>query len=162
PDRGAFPAHKKQLVEQAPHGQEIFDAARQALLDIGQYNSTYEQIARRRPNSFCHGFGIFQYDIQFCEDKPGYDPAFFRAKKWYDFSACLEHCLKELRGCADYLFPHKTSLTDEEMVYVAIGYNIGPRSVRKNGGFKQGHRDGGKYYGEYIWEYLQIAKTIAD
>src|SRR5262249_7011852 len=30
------------------------------------------------------------------------------------------------------------------------------------GGFKQGHRDGGKYYGEYIWEYLQIAKTIAD
>jgi hypothetical protein len=42
------------------------------------------------------------------------------------------------------------------MVYIAIAYNKG--SVNLGRDFKQGYFDGEKYYGEYIWEYLQLAK----
>jgi hypothetical protein len=38
------------------------------------------------------GYGIFQYDLQYVRP----DEAFFRQKKWYDFSECLQRCCKEL------------------------------------------------------------------
>ena len=47
----------------------------------------------------------------------------------------------------------------EEKVYVAIAYNRG--SVNFSRGFKQGYKDeSGKYYGEHIWSYLQLVKSI--
>jgi hypothetical protein len=39
------------------------------------------------------GYGIFQYDLQFVE----VDPDFFFQKQWYDFSACLDRVMRELR-----------------------------------------------------------------
>ena len=45
------------------------------------------------------------------------------------------------------------------MVYVAIAYNKGSVNFARK--FKQGHKDdNGKYYGEFIWEYLQHSKAI--
>ena len=40
-----------------------------------------------------NGYGIFQYDLQFVME----DESFFRLKQWYDFGACLDRCLRELR-----------------------------------------------------------------
>lgn len=39
------------------------------------------------------GYGIFQYDLQAVES----DEAFFREKKWYRFSDCLDRAVKELK-----------------------------------------------------------------
>ena len=67
----AFPRSKAELLA-APQGQAMFRIARQSLVDMAQYITGY-QGAARNPNKFCHGFGIFHYDIQFFKD----DPAFF-------------------------------------------------------------------------------------
>src|SRR5215471_17863200 len=64
PNRSAFPKNKAALVSE-PKGQEMFTIARDALESIGQYFSRYHEVAQFNPNKFCHGFGIFQYDIQF-------------------------------------------------------------------------------------------------
>ncbi len=39
------------------------------------------------------GYGIFQYDLQFVLE----DEDFFRERRWYDFDACLEKCMHELK-----------------------------------------------------------------
>ncbi|NJM37762.1 MAG: hypothetical protein HC845_07840 [Akkermansiaceae bacterium] len=39
------------------------------------------------------GYGLFQYDLQFVLE----DVDFFRERRWYDFDACLEKCLHELK-----------------------------------------------------------------
>ena len=156
PKRSAFPKNKAELLS-APRGDEMFAIAREALESIGQYFSRYHEIARFNPNKFCHGFGIFQYDIQFFRRK---NPDYFLKKRWYDFDDCLTVCLQELRTALKSTYgPHKRTLTDQEMVYVAIAYNHG--SVRLDRGFKQGYRDdSGKFYGEHVWEYLHLAKSV--
>ena len=53
----------------------------------------------------------------------------------------------------------KTSLNDEEMMYVAVAYNAG--HVNVGAGPKQGFRDGsGVYYGENFQRYLAMAHAI--
>ena len=55
----------------------------------------------------------------------------------------------------------KSTLSDEEMVYVAIAYNRGTVNFAR--GFKQGYRDEvEKHYGEHIWGYLQLARSAAE
>src|SRR2546422_10719911 len=109
PGRSEFPTSKAQLVA-APRGQEMFRIARQALVDMAQYIPAYSAVARN-PNKFCHGFGIFQYDLQFFRD----DPDYFLQKRWTDFGACAQKCVSELRaalkrqGWAD-----KTTLIDTD------------------------------------------------
>jgi hypothetical protein len=45
------------------------------------------------------------------------------------------------------------------MVFTAIAYNAG--RVNTEGSFKQGFKsDDGRYYGENIWRYLQLAKIL--
>ena len=68
--------------------------------------------------------------------------------------------MQELKDALKIAYPSgKSTLTDEEMVYVAIAYN--KVSVNFSRKFKQRHKDDtGKYYGEYIWDYLQLSKTI--
>lgn len=153
PDRKAFPVDKVAL-EAKPKGKEMFQIARQALEDIALYNNDFK-IAARNPDRFCRGFGIFQYDLQFFLSNPDY----FLEKQWYEFDECLARCVEELKSKLIRIYGRdKTDLTDKEMVYVAIAYNKG--NVDFSGGFKQGHKDrSGKYYGEYIWEYLQLAKA---
>jgi len=151
--RGAFPRDKADLLSLA-NGQAIFDIARAALISLSNYIPEYRSDARD-PQAFCHGFGIFQYDLQFSLE----NASFFLQKKWCSFDACLSILMEELANALERAYPRgKISLTDEEMVYVAIAYNKGSVNFAK--GFKQGHSDGRKYYGEYIWEYLNIAKSI--
>jgi hypothetical protein len=152
PRRSAFPKNKTELLS-VPKGDEMFKIAREALESIAPYNNGF-RTAARNPDKFCRGFGIFQYDLQFFK----VNPDFFFEKRWYNFDESLNIAVEELKEKLIRTYGRdKTSLTDKEMVYVAIAYNRG--SVDFSRGFKQGHKDSsGKYYGEYIWEYLQLAK----
>lgn len=155
PRRKAFPKTKEELLAD-PKGKEMFQIAREALESLGTYLSEFQKTAKN-PNKFCHGFGIFQYDIQFFRTNPD----FFLQKQWYSFDVCLKMCVNELKEALKCAYGNnKTSLTDEEMVYVAIAYNSG--SVKFKPDFKEGHKGKSeKYYGEYIWEYLKLSKSIS-
>jgi hypothetical protein len=159
PPRTAFPASKAELLAQ-PNGQKMFDIARQALVDMAEYIPGYDSSAAN-PKKFCHGFGIFQYDLQFF--KPGTsesDPDYFLQRRYADFDACLNKALQELAGKTTKIgYQHKPSLTDLEMVHVAIAYNTGHFIPSK--GLAQGYKPpGGKHYGEQVFEFLQTAKTV--
>ena len=152
--RGAFPLDKDDLLSVAG-GDEMFDIAHDALVSMAAYIDSYQEDASI-PDAFCHGFGIFQYDIQFFPDNPD----FFLKKLWYNFDECLKLAIQELDDALNRVYGSVTALTDDEMVYVAIAYNQG--SVDTDGDFRQGYHneDEDKYYGEYIWEYLQLSKTV--
>lgn len=156
PNRSAFPKNKAALLT-IVNGDNLFAVAREALESVGEYIAAYGEVAHHNPNKFCHGFGIFQYDIQFCKE----NPEFFLQKRWYSFDECLKLSITELKAALKRAYgSHKTTLTDKEMVYVAIAYNAG--SVNISGSFKQGYKDdSGKYYGEHIWEYLQMSKNLS-
>ena len=155
PRRSAFPQNKSDLLTQAK-GDEMFEIARASLEAVGEVVPSFKRVADSSPDKFCRGYGIFQLDLQFFKDKPNY----FLQKKWYDFDECLNQCVSELKAALRRAYGSgKITLTDEEKVYVAIAYNRG--SVDFSRKFKQGFRDdSGKYYGEYIWEYLQLAKSV--
>jgi hypothetical protein len=154
-DRAAFPRNKAQLIA-APRGQEMFSIARQALVDMVQYIPGYQKVVRN-PDKFCHGYGIFQYDLQFFKT----DPAFFLQKKWGDIAACIGKVIIELRQAMQRQgWGDKVTLTDTEKVYLAIAYNRGRANPTL--GFKQGYRsDDGRFYGENVFEYLRIAQSIS-
>lgn len=155
PNRSAFPKNKEDLLREE-RGEDMFKIAREALEAVGVHLKVYQERAEADSNKFCRGFGIFQLDLQFFKE----DPNYFLQKKWHSFDECLEKFVPELKSALKRAYgTTKTTLTEEERVYVAIAYNRG--SVDFSRGFKQGHRDeAGKYYGEYIWEYLQLARSI--
>jgi Putative peptidoglycan binding domain len=151
--RGAFPRDKSDLLSQS-NGERMFNIARKALESMAVYIPEYRADAADS-DAFCHGFGVFQYDLQFFLE----NPEFFLEKRWYEFDECLKIAIEELKAALQRAYgSSKTTLTDEELVYVAIAYNQG--SVNVDGGFTQGYFDGQRYYGEYIWEYLQFSKSI--
>ena len=155
PNRSAFPQNKAALLS-VDKGEEMFDIAREALESVGAYVPGYKKVADSSPAKFCRGFGIFQLDLQFFKE----DANYFLEKKWYSFDDCLTKCINELKAALKRAYGSgKTALSDEEKVYVAIAYNRGRVDFSRK--FKQGFRDeSGKYYGEYIWEYLQLAKSV--
>ena len=60
---------------------------------IDEANLT-RKLRKFQPQNWVYkGYGIFQYDLQFVE----VDPDFFFQKRWYDFSACLDRVMRELR-----------------------------------------------------------------
>jgi hypothetical protein len=146
--KDAFPKDKKDLLS-APNGAEMFTIARAALIDLNAHVAGFKK-AVANPNKFCHGYGIFQYDLQYFHEKP----SFFLEKRWSDFDECLKLFISELKIKYNKYFKGKTALTHEESVYLAVAYNQG--TVNLNGSFKQGHKDDGVYYGENIWRYLQF------
>lgn len=155
PNRKAFPRTKAALMAWSPHGPGIFSVAREALLDMAAQAKGYSGAAKN-PNKFCHGFGIFQYDLQHCK----LDPEYFLHRKWHSFQASLDKCVQELKAAQSRVpaIAKKKTLTEDERIMVAIAYNRG--SYNPNKRLKQGHFDGSKYYGEYIFDYIQIAKTL--
>ncbi|WP_373537610.1 SH3 domain-containing protein [Microcoleus sp.] len=155
PKRSAFPKNKAALLN-VDKGREMFKIAREALEAVGTHVEEYKKVADTSPDKFFHGFGIFQLDLQFFQE----DPDYFIQKRWYSFDECLSKCTKELKAALKRAYGSgKTALKDEEKVYVAIAYNRGKVEFSRK--FKQGYRDdSGKYYGEYIWEYLQLAKSV--
>jgi hypothetical protein len=155
-DRSVFPKDRAELVA-APNGAAMFDIAHDALVKLASFNHGFAGVAAR-PNKFCHGYGIFQFDIQFFKDE---NPDFFLQKKWFSFDECLKLAIKELQGVAKRLFPQQTQLDDDQLTFCAIGYNIGAGRVRLDRGFKQGFKDGdGVFYGEHISEFLKVAHTV--
>ncbi|HEX7437191.1 MAG TPA: hypothetical protein VF308_10805 [Caldimonas sp.] len=151
--RRAFPKNKAELL-QAPQGDRMFDIARQGLVDMASYIPAYRGAAAR-PDKFCHGFGIFQLDLQFFKTEPDY----FLSRRYADFDAALAKCIGELKAALKRVgWQAKTSLSDAEMAGVAIAYNTGRYDPAK--GLKQGYFDGAKYYGENYFAYLQLAKGV--
>lgn len=158
----AFPNNKGDLVAHHPKGQEIFDLARQALVDMAHFVKDYRDVASTHPDKFCHGFGIFQYDIQHCKT----DPDYFLQKRYANFDECLKKAIGELEPARKQIgLP--SHLTDLEQAFVAIAYNIGPGNFRLARGLKQGFapkdKHGnviGPFYGEQFFAFMQQSKTV--
>ena len=149
--RRAFPKNKAELL-QASQGDRMFEIARQGLVDMAGYIPAYRG-AVARPDKFCHGFGIFQLDLQFFKTEPDY----FLARRYADFDAALAKCIGALNEALKRIgWQGKENLGDAEMAAVAIAYNTGRYDPAK--GLKQGYFDGAKYYGENYFAYLQLAK----
>jgi hypothetical protein len=70
PNRSAFPTSKTELIG-APNGDAIFQVAHEALVQMAEHIHSYHAAASN-PDKFFHGFGIFQYDIQFCTQDPDF------------------------------------------------------------------------------------------
>ncbi len=155
--RSAFPRTKTDLLA-VVNGQRMFDIARQGLVEMARFVKSYQGVAAK-PNKFCHGFGIFQFDLQFFKTEPDY----FLDQRYADFDACLEKCLGELQRARRGIgFGDKTSLTDFEQACVAIAYNIGTGNFKASKGLQQGFRPkGGKFYGEQVFDFIRLAKTVA-
>jgi hypothetical protein len=152
--RRAFPKNKSELIAR-PDGQEMFGIARQALLDMAQFIPGFKG-AVKNPNKFCHGYGIFQFDLQFFKTEPPY----FLQKHYAVFVDCLAKAIGELRNAQSRAgLKGRTKLTDMEMAAVAIAYNTGGFVPSK--GLKQGFKDSaGKFYGENFFEFLRLAHTV--
>lgn len=152
--RSAFPKTKADLVAW-PEGQQMFDIARAALLEMAKYVPGYA-FANTNKKKFCHGFGVFQYDLQFFKESPSY----FLEKKYEKFENSLDRALVELKRCLKKVgLENKASITDREFASVAIAYNTGGYDPAK--GLKQGHKAGDKFYGELIADYLALSRTVA-
>jgi hypothetical protein len=155
PNRSAFPKTKADLMA-ASKGDQMFAIARQALVALGPFDAIMHGVARNHPDKFCHGYGIFQYDIQFFPK----DPDYFLQRKWVNFGDTLGKAVQELTAAQKRAhLAGKSSLTDMEMAAVAIAYNRGSFDPAK--GLKQGFFDGHKFYGENFFDFLQLAKTVA-
>ncbi len=152
--RRAFPQTKADLLS-APRGNEMFAIARQALIDMSKHIAGFSGAAAK-PNKFCHGYGLFQRDLQFFKN----DPQYFLQKKYERFEDTLAMCIAELkRGLRTVGLNNRTSLTDMESAAVAIAYNTGGFKPQK--GLRQGHFDGTKFYGEAIFAFIRLSKTVA-
>lgn len=157
PNRSAFPKTKDKLLA-APNGEAMFEIARQALVDMAEFIDSYKGAASK-PNKFCHGYGIFQFDLQFFVGSEA-DPDYFLQKKYANFDDCLGKALGELQSARKKIgLQNKPTLTDLELCHVAIAYNTGHFNPAK--GLKQGFRPpGGKFYGEQVFDFLQTAHTV--
>jgi hypothetical protein len=152
--RRAFPRNRAELMA-APNGVQMFAIARKALEDMAAHIAGFSGVVGN-PNKFCHGFGMFQRDLQFFKT----DPDYFLKRRYEGFDAALEQCLGELkRGLRKLGFETKTRLTDLEFAAVAITYNTGGFKPAK--GLKQGHFDGTQFYGEKVFGFLRLAHTVA-
>lgn len=151
--RAAFPRTKADLVA-APRGEAMFEIAHAALVQMAGRVPAFAGVAKRR-DKFCHGYGVFQYDLQFFKK----DPAYFLERRWRDFDASLAKCIEELRAAMRRIgFANRTSLTDLEKTHVAIAYNAG--SFKPSKGLKQGHFDGKQFYGEKIFDFLRLSQSV--
>lgn len=152
--RSAFPKTKSDLLA-APGGAEMFDLAHQALVDMAVHIPGFAAVAKK-PNKFCHGFGLFQRDLQFFKT----DPDYFLQRRYEHFDDTLDMCLGELkRGLKKLGFQGRSELTTLELAAVAIAYNTGGFNPKK--GLQQGHFDGKQFYGQKIFDFIQLAQTVA-
>lgn len=155
----AWPKDRKEL-EVHPRGKDMFKVARAALERIAGISPGYKA-ALKNPNKFCHGFGMFQYDIQYFKT----DPDYFLNGDWATWKGTLGKGVAELKSKLTELYgPGKNSLSHDESVYLAIAYNRGAKGTKADMAtkkFKQGHEDGqGVFYGEHIDANLKAMKGL--
>jgi len=154
--RRVFPKTKAELLSK-PQGDAMFAIAREALEHMAQFIPSYRG-AVQNPNKFCHGYGIFQYDIQFFAEDPA-DPDYFLQKKYEQFSGSLGKALQELNAAAKTIHMDKKSpLSDNDMCAIAIAYNTGRFDPAK--GLKQGFFDGTHFYGENMFNFIQLSRSV--
>jgi len=152
PNRSAFPKTKAALLA-APRGDEMFRIARKALEDMAQHIRGFPVSNR---NKFCHGYGMFQYDLQFFLK----DPDYFLERRYEKFSETLRKCVEELQSKAKKIgLFDKPSLDDMQLTAVAIAYNTGRFIPSKE--LKQGHFNGTRFYGEEIFAFLRLAHSVS-
>jgi hypothetical protein len=157
--RKPFPTSKAELLA-APNGAKMFAIARESLEAIGKYRTSYKKKADSDPDAFCHGFGIFQNDIQHFKTRKG--AGFFLERQWSDFDVCLRRFMDEMKDAlAGAGLDGKKVLTDLEMTFVAIVYNMGHDKFDSKKGIKQGHYNKieKKFYGQYIDENLTTVRN---
>lgn len=151
--RSAFPRNMEDLVA-VPNGAKMFAIARQALLAMAEHVPDY-RFARTNARKFAHGFGVFQYDIQFFRTNPDY----FLNKDYEIFGRSLDRALGELHnGLKTMRLQNQASITDADFCKVAICYNTGGFVASR--GLKQGHSDHGKFYGEFIRDFLAMSRAV--
>ncbi|MGX5845481.1 SH3 domain-containing protein [Mesorhizobium sp. PL10] len=155
----AWPKNRADLESHA-RGKEMFKVARAALVRIAAINSGYKTVVKN-PDKFCHGFGMFQYDIQFFDG----DKDYFINEKWATWKGTLSRGMSELTVQTKALYgAGKKSLTHDESVYVAIAYNQGAKKTKNNMAtrkFKQGYKDDQDvFYGEHIDSNLKATKGL--
>lgn len=150
----AWPSDRDALdAWRPPQGQQMFQIGHDELVKLASVAPEYKSWANN-PDKFCHAYGIFQYDIQAFKT----DASYFVNRSWGDFALRLAKCLGELNTVKAQYYPNETSLTDTQLVYLAIAYNSG--SVNTNGDFNQGFQDSdGVCYGQYINTFLSFAKS---
>lgn len=159
--RHAFPKNKAALVA-VTNGQQMFDIARRALVEMAEFIPSY-QGAVNNPKKFCHGYGVFQFDLQFFIAG---EADYFLNKDYADFDKCLGRALGELKAAQKKIaaLKNKTVLTDLEMAHVAIAYNTGGFNPAK--GLKQGFRPKvngvptGPFYGEAVFAFINQVKAV--
>lgn len=148
-----FPKNRADLVAK-PRGQAMFELARNSLVDMAKHVRSYRGAASN-PDKFCKGLGLFQYDLQFFRTEPDY----FLDKTWATLEGTLGHALIELKGALRKLgLQGRATLSDLEFAYAGIVYNTGTFNPRK--GLKQGYEVDGKYYGELIFEFVRLARSV--
>jgi hypothetical protein len=151
PRRSAFPKNKAALLAK-PRGDEMFKIARKALEDMAAHIKGFPV---SNPNKFCHGYGMFQFDLQFFLK----DPDYFLEKRYEQFTETLGKCVEELRSKAKKIgLFDKPSLTDMELAAVAIAYNTG--TFKPSKGLKQGFFNGTRFYGEEIFAFIRLSRTV--
>src|SRR5262245_18597133 len=154
--RSAFPRTRADLVA-ARRGDEMFTIGHDALVAMARHVPVYARFAAR-PNKFCHGYGIFQYDIQFFKE----DPDYFLNREWRRFDRSLAKAVEDLRSAQKRIpdLRGRTSQSELEQVSVAIAYNAG--SFIPSRGLKQGFKStDGKFYGEMIFDFLRLSQTAS-
>ena len=149
--RKAFPKTKAALLTK-PRGADMFKIARKGLEDMAQHIPGFPV---SNPNKFCHGYGMFQYDLQFFLE----DPDYFLEKRYEKFSETLGKAISELTAKAKKIgLFNKPSLDDMQLTAVAIAYNTG--TFKPSLGLKQGHFNGEKFYGEEIFAFIRLSRTV--
>jgi hypothetical protein len=152
--RKAFPKTREDLVA-ATRGEEMFTIAHDALVAMAVHVPSFAGVAKR-PAKFCHGYGIFQYDLQFFKN----DPDYFLNREWRRFERSLDKAIEELTSAMSRMdIAGQDTLTDLEQVHVAIAYNSG--SFKPAKGLQQGFFDGEKFYGEMIFDFLRMSQTVS-
>ncbi|MBC8090198.1 MAG: hypothetical protein H7Z40_23310 [Phycisphaerae bacterium] len=155
PRRSAFPKTKSDLLAKT-NGAAMFDVAHKALVDMAHFIPSYQPIAKKA-NKFCHGYGIFQYDLQFFL----IDPDYFLQRRYANFDQSLAKAMAELQTKQKKIgLGGRTSLTDMELVAVAIAYNTGSFTPSKglNQGFKS---EDGRFYGQAVFDFLRLAQSVS-
>jgi hypothetical protein len=153
--RSAFPTSVAEL-KAWPGGKDMFDIARQSLVDMAQFVPGFQAVALK-PNKYCHAFGVFQVDIQHFKKEPNY----FLNRTWATFEGSLGRAmgiLKEAwirRG-----FDASNKLSDFDLATIGIIYNTG--GFKSALGLQQGHKPkDGLYYGQSLFDFLRLVHTVS-
>ena len=153
--RGAFPKTRQELLD-APNGQAMFDLGRKALEEMAAVvGGAYKEMVKK-PHKYCHGYGVYQVDIQHFLKEPDY----FLTRQWASFDGSLKRAMGVLKFALNKRgFQGAASLSDFDLATVGIVYNTG--GYKESRGLEQGFQpEGGKHYGQALFDLIRLAHTV--